>query len=145
MPMFTVERSYLVPVYQHVTVEADDVAAACTAALDEAAHPWDNDKVDYESARETSVTAAWTGPTAYEGPCLLADLPKDQATGAAEPFASACPSCASTNLTWDAITRWDVTTQTNIVVTLLDTGSCEDCCAELKQADRVPLCAERDA
>ena len=71
MPMFTVERSYLVPVYQHVTVEADDVATACTAALDEDAHPWDNDKVDYESARETTVTGAWTGTTAYEGPCLL--------------------------------------------------------------------------
>jgi len=71
MPMFTVERSYLVPVYQHVTVEAAGVAAACTAALDEAAHPWDNDKVDCESAGETTVTGAWTGTTAYEGPCLL--------------------------------------------------------------------------
>lgn len=145
MPMFTVERSYLVPVYQHVTVEAAGVAAACTAALDEAAHPWDNDKVDYESARETTVTGAWTGTTAYEGPCLLVGLPNDQATGAAERFTFACPHCPSTNLTWDAITRWDVTTQTNIVVTLLDAGSCEDCCAELKHAERVPLDAEHDA
>jgi len=110
MPMFTVERSYLVPVYQHVTVEAADVGTACTAALDEVANPWENDKVEYEIARETSVTGAWTGPTAYEGPCRLAGLPKDQATGAAERFAFACPRCASTNLTWDATTRWDVTT-----------------------------------
>ena len=145
MPMFTVERSYLVPVYQHVTVEAAGVTAACTAALDEAAHPWDNDKVDFESARETTVTGAWTGTTAYEGPSLLADLPGEREAGATERFAFACPRCASTNLTWDAITRWDVTTQTNIVVTLLDAGSCEDCCAELKHAERVPLDAEHDA
>ena len=145
MTTFTIERSYLVPVYEHVTVDAADVAAACVAALDEDAHPWDNDKIDYESARETTVTGAWTGPTAYEGPSLLADLPDERETGAAERFAFACPHCASTNLTWDAITRWDVTTQTNIVVTLLDTGSCGDCCAELKQADQVPLGAERDA
>ena len=139
MPMFTVERSYLVPVYQHVTVEADHVTAACIAALDEDAHPWDNDKVDYESAQATTLSGAWAGQTAYEGPCLLAGLPADQATGTAERFAFACRHCASTNVTWDALTRWDVATQTNIVVTLLDTGSCEDCCAELKQAERVPL------
>jgi len=144
MTTFTIERSYLVPVYQHITVEAGDVTGACAAALDEDAHPWDNDKVDYESARETTVTGAWTGPAAYEGPSLLADLPDERETGAAERFAFACPHCASTNLTWDAITRWDVTSQTNIVVTLLDTGSCEDCCAELKQAERVPLGAEHD-
>ena len=58
MQMFTIERSYLVPVYQHVTVEADDAASACTAALDEGVHPWDNDKVDYENARETTATGA---------------------------------------------------------------------------------------
>ena len=144
MPMFTVERSYLVPVYQHVTVEADDVATACTAALDEDAHPWDNDKVDYESAQATTVTGAWAGPAAYEGPSLLTDLPDEQKTGAVECFAFACPHCARTNLAWDAITRWDVTSQTNIIVTLLDTGSCEDCCAELKQAERAPLGAEHD-
>ena len=144
MPMFTVERSYLVPVYQHVTIEADDVATACTAALDEQTNPGENDKVDYDSARETTVPGAWTGPTAYEGPSLLADLPDERETGAVERFTFACPHCASTNLTWDALTRWDVTTQSNIVVTLLDTGSCEDCCAEIKQADRVPLGVEHD-
>ena len=143
MPMFTVERSYLAPIYQHIAVEGDDVATACTAALDEDVHPWDNDKVDYETAQATTVTGAWAGPTAYDGPCLLAGLPADEATGVAERFTFACPRCASTNLTWDAITRWDVATQTNVVVTLLDTGSCEDCCAELKQAERVPLNAER--
>jgi hypothetical protein len=58
MTIFTIERSYLVPVYEHVTVEADDVAEACTAALDEDTHPWENDKVDYESARGTAVTGA---------------------------------------------------------------------------------------
>ena len=143
MTTFTIERSYLVPVYQHITVEAGDVTAAYAAALDEDAHPWVNDKVDYESAQATTVTGAWGGPTAYDGPCLLAGLPADQATGVAERFTFACPRCASTNLTWDAITRWDVVTQTNVVVTLLDTGSCEDCCAELKQAERVPLNPER--
>lgn len=110
MPMFTVERSYLVPVYQHVTVAADDVATACTAALDEDAHPWDNDEVDYESAQATTVTGVWAGPAAYDGPSLLTDLPDEQETGAVERFAFACPHCASTNLMWDAITCWDVPT-----------------------------------
>jgi hypothetical protein len=68
-----------------------------------------------------------------------------QATDVTDRFTFACPHCASTNLTWDAITRWNIATQTNVVVTLLDTGSCEDCCAEIKQAEQVPLDAERDA
>jgi hypothetical protein len=81
---------------------------------------------------------------AYDGPCLMADLTAWQGTNSAERFTFACPHCASTNLTWDAITRWDVATQTNLVVTLLDTGSCEDCCTEIKQAERLPLGAEWD-
>ncbi len=145
MPIFTIERSYLVPVYQHLTIEADDVTAACTAALDTDSHPCENDKIDYDGIRETTVTGAWRGPTAYEGTCLLADLATQQDNAAAERFTFACPHCASTNLTWDAISRWDVASQTNVVVTLLDTGSCEDCCAEIKQADRVPVHGAPDA
>ena len=70
MPMFTVERQYLVPVFQHLTLEADDAASACAAALDEEAFPWEGDKVDYDSARETTLIGLWTCPTAYDGKSL---------------------------------------------------------------------------
>ena len=61
MPLFTVERQYLVPVYEHLTIEAADAEAACRAAVDEDAHPWDDPKTDYELARETCVSGVWAG------------------------------------------------------------------------------------
>lgn len=70
MPMFTVERQYLVPVFQHITLETADVASACTTALDEDEYPWDGEKIDYECARQTTLSGVWAGPTAYDGDSL---------------------------------------------------------------------------
>lgn len=71
MPTFTVERQYLVPVYDHLTLDAVDVAAACQLALDEDVHPWgDNPAADYETSRETQISGVWTGGTAHVGACL---------------------------------------------------------------------------
>ena len=77
MPLFTVERQYLVPVYEHLTIEAVDADAACHAAVDEDAHPWDDPKTDYESARETCGSGVWAGAEAHVGDCLA--VPEDLA------------------------------------------------------------------
>lgn len=78
MPMFTVERQYLVPVYEHITLEAETAEAACRAAVDEDLHPLgDNPKTDYESSRETCVSGIWAGDAAHDGGCLA--IPEDLA------------------------------------------------------------------
>jgi hypothetical protein len=59
MPRFIIERQYLVPVYEHILVEAPSLEAACLSALDDINHPWGDDaKVDYESARSTTIERA---------------------------------------------------------------------------------------
>ena len=71
MPLFTVERQYLVPVYEHLTIEAETAEAACHAAVDEDAHPWGhNVKTDYESSRATTISGLWSGAQAHVGECL---------------------------------------------------------------------------
>lgn len=58
MPRFLIERQYLVPVYQHIAVEADSIEAACKAAVDSTPphDDWSGNVVDWEQARETTVT-----------------------------------------------------------------------------------------
>jgi hypothetical protein len=59
MPRFVIERQYLLPVYEHLLIEAQDFEAACREALDEIAHLWsENAKDDFESARLTTITEA---------------------------------------------------------------------------------------
>ena len=35
MPKFVIERQYLVPMYQHIVVEAPDIATACEVAVED--------------------------------------------------------------------------------------------------------------
>ena len=57
MPKFIIERQYLVPMYQHVVVEADTLEAACDMAVtDDIA--WDTQEMDCDNARATTVTQA---------------------------------------------------------------------------------------
>lgn len=70
MPMFTVARQYLVPIFQHPTVEATDETAACHAVMDDNEHPWDGARTDRESARATTIIGVWTGDTAYAGTAM---------------------------------------------------------------------------
>jgi hypothetical protein len=59
MPRYVIERQYLLPVYEHLLIEAPDFETACREALDEIAHPWsENAKDDFESARATTITEA---------------------------------------------------------------------------------------
>jgi hypothetical protein len=59
MPRYVIERQYLLPVYEHLLINAPDFETACREALDEIAHPWsENAKDDFESARATTITEA---------------------------------------------------------------------------------------
>ena len=68
MPVYTVERQYLVPAFQHITLEAESPEAAMRAAMDESRFPWgDNTTTDYEGARAHHISGAWEGEDAYQG------------------------------------------------------------------------------
>jgi hypothetical protein len=65
MPKFVIERQYLVPMYQHVVVEADTLEAACDMAVtDDIA--WDTQEMDCDNARATTITAAKAIPGGLE-------------------------------------------------------------------------------
>ena len=59
MPRYVIERQYLLPIYEHLLIEAPNFETACREALDETAHPWsENAKDDFENARATTITEA---------------------------------------------------------------------------------------
>jgi hypothetical protein len=65
MPKFVIERPYLVPMYQHIVVEAETLEAACEMAVsDDIA--WDSQEMDCDNARATTLTAAKMIPDGYE-------------------------------------------------------------------------------
>lgn len=67
MPRYIVERQYLVPLYEHILVEARDFETACRRALDEIDEPWgDSVETDYESARPTMIERAVEVPASID-------------------------------------------------------------------------------
>ena len=73
MPKFVIERQYLVPMYQHIVVEAETLEAACEKAVsDDIA--WDTQEMDCDNARATTLTEAKVVPDGYDvDRCSLAD------------------------------------------------------------------------
>jgi hypothetical protein len=65
MPKFVIERQYLVPMYQHIIVEAENLDAACKKAISDDID-WDTQEMDCDSARATTITVAKIVPAAYE-------------------------------------------------------------------------------
>jgi hypothetical protein len=57
MPIFVIERQYLLPVYQHLVIEASDLAAACKEAV-EGDHDWKDAVEDGDNARLTTISGA---------------------------------------------------------------------------------------
>ena len=57
MPKFVIERQYLVPMYQHTVVEADNLEEACKKGINDDID-WGTQKMDYDGARATTITAA---------------------------------------------------------------------------------------
>jgi hypothetical protein len=58
MRRYNIERQYLLPVYQHLAVEAPDLDSACREALDDREHDWKDAQEDYESSRPTTIVSA---------------------------------------------------------------------------------------
>ena len=65
MPKFAIERQYLVPMYQHIVVEAETLEEACKKAISDDTD-WDTQEMDCDSARATTITAAKVVPEGYE-------------------------------------------------------------------------------
>ena len=65
MPKFVIERQYLVPMYQHIFVEADTFEEACEQGISDDIN-WDSQEMDCDSARATTITAAKVVPAGYE-------------------------------------------------------------------------------
>jgi hypothetical protein len=64
MPKFVIERQYLVPMYQHIVVEAETLEAVCAMAVsDDIA--WDSQEMDSDNARATTITEAKVIPEDY--------------------------------------------------------------------------------
>lgn len=59
MPRYVIERQFLVPMYEHIFVEAPSLEEACRQALDDYAQPWGyNAKLDWDSAHPTTLAQA---------------------------------------------------------------------------------------
>jgi hypothetical protein len=58
MPRYIIERQYLLPVYQHLAIEAPDLDTACREALDDGEHDWENAQEDNESSRPATIVSA---------------------------------------------------------------------------------------
>lgn len=69
MKTFTIERTYLVPHYTHVTVSAKTLADAI--ALAESEDNWEHARHDYDLSTTPQVTGAWKGNTEYRGKNLV--------------------------------------------------------------------------
>ena len=65
MPKYVIERQYLVPMYQHIVVEAENLGKACKKAISDDVD-WHTQEMDCDSARATTLTAAKVVPEGYE-------------------------------------------------------------------------------
>ena len=67
MPRYIIERQYLVPIYEHLLVEAPSFEAACCEALDDHVQPWGDDtQIDFDNAHSTTIAQAVELPETLE-------------------------------------------------------------------------------
>lgn len=67
MPRFVIERQFLVPVYEHILVEAPSLELACRQALDEDAQSWgDDSEIGWDDSRATTIAQAVKLPETLE-------------------------------------------------------------------------------
>jgi hypothetical protein len=59
VPKFTIETTYLLPIYRQRTYGAETLEDACRLAV--ADDDWSDQKEDAESTGETYITGAWPG------------------------------------------------------------------------------------
>ena len=65
MPKFVIERQYLVPMYQHIVVEAENLDEACKKSINDDID-WDTQEMDSDGARSTTLTGAELVPDGYD-------------------------------------------------------------------------------
>ncbi len=65
MPKFVIERQYLVPMYQHIVVEAETLEMACEMAVTDDID-WDTQEMDSDNARRTTLTFVKEVPEGYD-------------------------------------------------------------------------------
>jgi hypothetical protein len=65
MPKFVIERQYLVPMYQHIILEAETLELACKMAVSDNID-WDTQEMDSDTARATTITEAKVIPDGYD-------------------------------------------------------------------------------
>jgi hypothetical protein len=65
MPKFVIERQYLVPMYQHIVVEAESLKEACKKGISDDID-WDTQQMDSDGARHTTITNAKVIPDALD-------------------------------------------------------------------------------
>ncbi len=65
MPKFVIERQYLVPMYQHIVVEAETLEGACKQAVTDDID-WDTQEMDSDGARRTTITSVKLVPDGYD-------------------------------------------------------------------------------
>jgi hypothetical protein len=65
MSKYVIERQYLVPMYQHIVVEAETLEEACKKGISDDVD-WGTQEMDCDSARATTITAAKIIPEGYE-------------------------------------------------------------------------------
>jgi hypothetical protein len=64
MPKFFIERQYLVPMYQHIVVQAETLERACEMAVSDDIS-WDSQEMDSDNARATTITEAKVIPEGH--------------------------------------------------------------------------------
>src|SRR3984893_9911843 len=65
MPKFVIERQYLVPMYQHIAVEAENLEEACKKGISDDID-WDTQEMDCDGARRTTITSVKVVPEGYD-------------------------------------------------------------------------------
>lgn len=74
MPAFTLELCYRLPVYLHVTINADTIEEACRIGID--TQDWEQSKEDYDCSGPVFISDAWHGAdAAYQGQTVDVPLP----------------------------------------------------------------------
>jgi hypothetical protein len=64
MPTFVIERQYLLPVYQHIVVEAPDLESACQQAIE--ADDWEGQLEDCDTSGPTTINLVKQLPDSYD-------------------------------------------------------------------------------
>jgi hypothetical protein len=65
MPKFVIERQYLIPMYQHIVFEAENLEEACKKGISDDIN-WDTQEMDNDNARQTTITNVKVIPDVLE-------------------------------------------------------------------------------